>query len=259
MVMRRIGTAGLGYAQIFLLIFGFSITSALLFLFGIWVGRDFAERRLAQEERVVRAAVQPPPTPNEEARQDVDQSFYEQLKQKAYVRMQQTAAAASATAPPLALPGEGEPQPTPLPHGPAPGSAAPAAGAQGAPAPPPTARSTPRLPPTAAPTRTAAPALAKPTPKPTVHVKTPEAQAEQWADAGWTVQVNATTNLEQAVDLARRLKAKGYDAYTVQAPLRGQTWYRVRVGRYPSRDTAKEMERRLKETEGLDSAYITPQ
>ena len=44
--MRRIGIAGLGYGQVFLLIFGFLITSGLIFLFGIWVGRDVAERRL---------------------------------------------------------------------------------------------------------------------------------------------------------------------------------------------------------------------
>ena len=56
------------------------------------------------------------------------------------------------------------------------------------------------------------------------------------------MQVNATTNPQQATDLARALRGKGYDAYTVQAPMRGQTWYRVRVGRFPSRDKAKEME-----------------
>lgn len=247
--MRRIGTAGLGYGQIFLLIFGFLITSALIFLFGIWVGRDVAERRLAQEERVVRAPIQAPPTPDEEARQDVDQSFYEQLKQKAYLRLQQTAAAASATAPPRAVAGA-EPPPSPT---------LPAAAV--APVLTPTARATPRIAPTAPPTRTAVQVVAKPTPKPTVAPRAPTAETsrEEWADAGWTVQVNATTNLEQAVELARRLKAKGYDAYTVQAPLRGQTWYRVRVGRYASRDQAKEMESRLKDSEGLGSAYITPQ
>jgi DedD protein len=273
-MMRR--TAGFGYGQIFLIIFGFLITSALIFLFGIWVGRDVAERRLVQEERVVRAPIQPPPTPNEEAKLDVDQSFYEQLKQKAYLRMQQTAAAASATAPPRSpSAGSGQP-PTPTLGGviadvPLP---TPARGAASgvAPLPTPALGTTPRVvhaatptraatPPAAAPTRTAVRVVAKPTPKPrpAARVKTPEAAATEWADAGWTVQVNATTNIAQAIELARRLKAKGYDAYTVQAPLRGQTWYRVRVGRYPSRDKAKEMERRLKETERLDNAYVTPQ
>jgi len=243
--MRRIGTAGLGYGQIFLLIFGFLITSALIFLFGIWVGRDVAERRLAQEERVVRAPIQAPPTPDEEARQDVDQSFYEQLKQKAYVRLQQTAAAASATPPPHAAVADAAPLPSL--------GAGPAAT--------PTVRITPRPLVTPAATRTAVQVVAKPSPKPTApaHVKPPEGSRDDWADAGWTVQVNATTDLAQAISLAQRLKSKGYDAYTVQAPLRGQTWYRVRVGRYASRDQAKEMESRLKDSEGLESAYSTPQ
>src|SRR5437016_11646619 len=99
-MMRRLGTAGLGYGQTFLIIFGFLMTSGLIFLFGIWVGRDVAERRLVQEERVVRAPIAPPPTPNEEAKHDVDESFYEQLKAKAYQRLQDTAAATAATAPP---------------------------------------------------------------------------------------------------------------------------------------------------------------
>ena len=75
----------------------------------------------------------------------------------------------------------------------------------------------------------------------------------------WTVQVNATTNLAQAIGLAHRLRQKGYDAYTVQAPIHGQTWYRVRVGRFKSRQQAQDMEAHLKRTEGLANAYVTPQ
>jgi cell division septation protein DedD len=240
-MMRRIGTAGLGYGQIFLIIFGFLITSGLIFLFGVWVGRDVTERRLAQEERLVRAPIPPPPTPNEEAKHDVDQSFYEQWKEKAYQRLQETAAAASATAVPRPSAASSGQLPTPALE---------------------TTRAAPAVPvaPAAAPTRTAIRVVEKPTAKPTppVRAKTSDA-GEEWADAGWTVQVNATTNPEQATGLARRLKAKGYDAYTVQAPLRGQTWYRVRVGRFSSREKAKELESRLKESEGLENAYIAPQ
>jgi len=83
--------------------------------------------------------------------------------------------------------------------------------------------------------------------------------AEEWADAGWTVQVYATTDPNQATSLARRLLSKGYDAYTLQAPMRGQTWYRVRVGRFSSRDRAREMELKLKQQEGLEAAYVTAQ
>src|SRR5713101_7823487 len=100
MVMRRLGSAGLGFGQIFLIVFGFLIASALIFLFGIWVGRDVAERRLAQEERVVRLPVPVQPTAKETPKEpEADLSFYEQLRQKAYQRLQATqAAAASPTA-----------------------------------------------------------------------------------------------------------------------------------------------------------------
>ncbi len=218
--MRLRGSAGLGYGQVFLLIFGFLITSGLIFLFGIWVGRDVAERRLAQEERVVRVAMPPPPTPKEQtAESDVDLAFFQRLKEKAYQRLQETAAAAS---------------PTP-------------------------ARVVQVTTPTGAPMRAAQKRAPESTPA--LHVKAPEPpeHRDEWADAGWTVQVNATTNPQQASDLARGLRSKGYDAYTVQAPMRGQTWYRVRVGRFSSREKAKELETRLKTTEGLENAYVAPQ
>lgn len=212
------GAAGLGLGQLFAVIFGFLITSALIFLFGIWVGRDITERRLAQEERVVRVPIPVQPSPSVEAGStDVDLSFYEKLKEKAVQRLQETVAAES----------------TPTPRAVA-GRAAPERGTNPQPVRP--------------------PAAAVPAPR---GVPTPAHQ--EWADAGWTVQVNATTNPRQANDLAQALRTKGYDAYTVQAPMRGQTWYRVRVGRFPSRQKAKELETRLKHLEGLENAYATPQ
>jgi cell division septation protein DedD len=71
------------------------------------------------------------------------------------------------------------------------------------------------------------------------------------------VQVTATTNAADAESLTNRLKAKGYDAYSVRAPMRGRTWYRVRVGRFESRQRAADVERELKVREGLVNAYVT--
>jgi cell division septation protein DedD len=214
------GVAGLGLGQLFALIFGFLITSALIFLFGIWVGRDITERRLASQERVVRMPVPIQPTPAADAKgTDVDLTFYQKLKEKAEQRLQETATA---------------------------GTPSPAA-----------ARVTQMVPPTSTPTG----AMGKRAPQttPTARPKRETEHGEEWADKGWTVQVNATTNPQQATDLAHGLRSKGYDAYTVQAPMRGQTWYRVRVGRFPSRDKAKELETKLKSAEGMENAYVTPQ
>jgi len=222
-MMRRMGSAGLGFGQLFVLIFGFLIASVLIFLFGMWVGRDITERRLAQEERVVRLPVPVQPTAKEEEKsQEVDLSFYQSLKEKAYQRLQETAAATTATRAHLVQATTPTAPPRRL-------------------AEKPKAAATP-------------PALAK-----TKRPEPPRAGAE-WADAGWTVQVNATTNPQQATELARNLRAKGYDAYTVQAPMRGQTWYRVRVGRFSNqdRDKARELEARLK-NDGIDNAYVAPQ
>jgi DedD protein len=214
------GMAGLGLGQLFALIFGFLITSALIFLFGIWVGRDITERRLASQERVVRMPVPSQPTPAaEEKTTDVDLAFYQKLKEKAEQRLQETATASS------------------------PSPAAPRAAA-----PPPV---------TPAPARVAEKHALQVSP--TARPKRDAERGEEWADKGWTVQVNATTSPQQATDLAHTLRAKGYDAYTVQAPMRGQTWYRVRVGRFPSREKARELETKLKTSEGMENAYVTPQ
>lgn len=214
------GVSGLGLGQLFALIFGFLITSALIFLFGIWVGRDITERRLASQERVVRMPVPIQPTPAPDAKgTDVDLAFYQKLKEKAEQRLQEAATAATPSPAAARVAQVGPPTSTPT-------------GATGKPA--------PQTTPNARPNREAE-------------------HGEEWADKGWTVQVNATTNPQQATDLAHSLRSKGYDAYTVQAPMRGQTWYRVRVGRFPSREKAKELETKLKSAEGMENAYVTPQ
>lgn len=84
------------------------------------------------------------------------------------------------------------------------------------------------------------------------------APAEEWADAGWTVQAYATTKSDQAIELTLRLRSRGFDAYTVQVPLRGETWYRVRVGHFESRAEASALAERLKSEQKLSGAYVTP-
>jgi cell division septation protein DedD len=221
------GSAGLGFGQLFALIFGFLITSALIFLFGIWIGRAWMESRLVQEERIVRLPVPTPAGGKEEERGEAaDLSFYRELKEKAYQRLQEATPPIPATPAPVA-----QQIRTPI----------------------------------STPTNTRRQVTEKPkltpTPVPFAPAKRtePAPPEKEWADAGWTVQVNATTNVQQATELARNLRAKGYDAYTVQAPMRGQTWYRVRVGRFTSREKANELEARLKTREHMDSAYVTPQ
>jgi cell division protein FtsN len=213
----RLGSAGLSYGQVFVLIFGFLVASGIIFFFGFLLGQRRTEWLLAREERVVRRDMPAQPTPGEQDTQTqskVDLAFYENMKEKAYRRIQEGAG----TSPTIAPKAQVAATPTPAKVA-------------------------------------VAKATAVPSPK---HTEAPTGAAE-WADAGWTVQVNSTTNPEQARELARNLKGKGYDAYTVQAPVRGQTWYRVRVGRFANREKAREMEARLKVREGMENAYVTPQ
>jgi len=220
---RRGSSGGLSIGAVLTLTLGFLVASLLIFVFGIWVGKDMVERRLAQEERVVRKHV--------DTMQGEGTEGHE------------------------AAPGPGGAQPR----------QAPAL----APAVPVVAAATPTTAPVAAASPTRMEIVVPYTPTRRVEVRptaTPEAKAgperrsvEEWADAGWTVQVYATTDPKEATSFARRLLAKGYDAYTLQAPLRGQTWYRVRVGRFAKREKAEEMEKRLKRLEGLEAAYVTAQ
>lgn len=98
-------------------------------------------------------------------------------------------------------------------------------------------------------------------------VKTPDAPATNSASRaarsknapsrlGWSVQALATTDRQDAMNWLDRLKAKGYDAYIVQAEIKGLNWYRVRVGNLESRQAAEELNDTLKTREGFRDAFI---
>lgn len=111
----------------------------------------------------------------------------------------------------------------------------------------------------ATPTRTPLPRTATPVPTRRSSATATVRVAEP-AEAGrWTVQVLASTDLLQAVILARQLRAKGYDAFTAEEKLGQATWYRVRVGHYKTEDGARAAEQRLRRQEQLEAAYVTRQ
>ena len=72
----------------------------------------------------------------------------------------------------------------------------------------------------------------------------------------WSVQVTATREARTADDLVRRLRAKGYEAYIVRAPRQGGMFYRVRVGHYPSMESAGQMVSRLRREPGVPEAFV---
>jgi cell division septation protein DedD len=73
----------------------------------------------------------------------------------------------------------------------------------------------------------------------------------------WTVQVNAFPDEKSAKTLVDRLRDKGYNAYLAESQVQGRVWYRVRVGRFESRDEAEKTQESLKRKEHLAKAFAT--
>jgi cell division protein FtsN len=55
----------------------------------------------------------------------------------------------------------------------------------------------------------------------------------------YTVQVSAFREKKQADEIMGRLEDAGYPAYVETLPMKGVSWYTVRIGHYPSRNDAK--------------------
>jgi cell division septation protein DedD len=90
-----------------------------------------------------------------------------------------------------------------------------------------------------------------PTPSPTAPApsrsthKSEAAQARKFTpppsgSGNFTVQVSSWTSKEMAEKEASRLSAAGMSAFVEDAVIAGESWYRVRVGRYASSKEAKE-------------------
>ena len=108
-------------------------------------------------------------------------------------------------------------------------------------------------PPTPAPTvaasPTAAPAAVRPaTPVPAVPPPLVKGMRYQ-------VQVNAMAEKARAEQLVRDLKASGYNAYISPGAVNGRTLYRVRIGKFPTEEAARQTIVRLRE-QGFPKAFL---
>jgi len=70
------------------------------------------------------------------------------------------------------------------------------------------------------------------------------------------VQVTATRDPRTADDVLKRLRARGYDAYIVRVRREGATFYRVRVGHFPSMEYASQLVSRLRREPGVPEAFV---
>jgi len=73
----------------------------------------------------------------------------------------------------------------------------------------------------------------------------------------WSVQISASRAKDIADTLMQRLKSRSYDSYMVQAEVKGQTYYRVRVGHFDAREDAESVRQSLARQEGYRDAYLT--
>ena len=73
----------------------------------------------------------------------------------------------------------------------------------------------------------------------------------------WSVQISAVPGKAVADTLIERLKASGYDSYVVKAEVKGQTYYRVRVGHFDAREEAESVRQSLVRQESYRDAYLT--
>jgi cell division septation protein DedD len=94
----------------------------------------------------------------------------------------------------------------------------------------------------------------KPNPSPSPHPIEPSEPGK-----AWYVQVNAFPDEKSGQIWVDRLKNKGYNAYLTEGRNQGKLWYRVRVGRYGSREEAEKIAEVLKTKENLTKAFATRQ
>jgi cell division protein FtsN len=75
--------------------------------------------------------------------------------------------------------------------------------------------------------------------------------------SGWIVQVRSTPDKPAADSLQAALVSAGFPAFVVSAEVSGQTYYRVRVGRYRTRGDAETIETELLGRTDIDTTWVT--
>lgn len=97
--------------------------------------------------------------------------------------------------------------------------------------------------------------VVKAKPEPRVPTSLPKDVA-QYAVGKFTVQIASLANEAEAKKKAEGLKEKGYGAFYVPAQVKGQTWYRVNVGLFPTENEAKSYRSEFMQKNGHDGAIV---
>jgi cell division protein FtsN len=245
--MARDGRIGMGLADRLVIALAWMTTCGLVYLLGFYVGKGTHERGLVLEDRVVRLPVtsQPPPE-GQRPRSENEFVFYDKLMGAPSGEKPETVKPVAA---PVTPPHESAP-----PRPAASADPAPATVAARPAGPPPAKTAPPRTPDRPATTPQAPAAVARVTPP--APAASPPATAPQQGAAGYTVLANPTQNRQEADNLVRQLRTRGYDATLVRVLRDRDTWYRVQVGRFASAEQAMDVMHRLREREGVTHAFV---
>lgn len=203
--------------------------TAVVFLLGIWVGRDIATRHPPETNEAVQMAAPARPAADSVPR-PVDEKFFDKFREELYNSLEA---------------GDGTP-----------GAAAPEATAGLAPT---TVQTQTAIRATATaerrvePTKTATRPRATPTPRSTA-TRRPTTRV---GTGSWVIQVGSTRNGTEAFEWSMRLRSKGFSPHTDESPSGGTTWFRVRLGPFATREEAVRAYQRLTGSTEFQDAYIT--
>ncbi|HWO43506.1 MAG TPA: SPOR domain-containing protein [Candidatus Eisenbacteria bacterium] len=213
--------------QMVLLGAGFTVAAAVIFILGMLVGQGIEERKMIKaEEPALKIPVRPQSSGSTGAKEEL--TFYETLTK------------APAGAPVVEERAKSKPQESSGDSAHRPAGEAPLQTAE---------------------KKTGAkekPVEKSRSEKPQERASPAHAESAASKDAGqWTVQVNAFPDEKSAKTWVDRLRNKGYNAYVTEFQTKGRKWYRVRVGRYSSREEAEKIEESLRVKEKLPTAFAT--
>ena len=214
--------------QMVLLGGAFALTSVIIFLIGMFVGKSIEERKLAKkEEPLVKIPVKPSAkeTSGAPAAQGKDEISFNDAPSKSAGAAPQAeektkeVKSAEKVATETKLPAKTEPAAI--------------------------KRAEKKVEPSAPPAEAAKKA------------ETTETAAGKDQNKIWRAQVNAYPDERSAKLIVDRLKNKGYNAYVTDVQNKGKTWFRVSVGKYGTREEADKIVESLKSKENFTKAFVS--
>jgi cell division protein FtsN len=226
---------GLGFFDRVMLFTAWLVSCGLVFLLGYYVGKGERRQRTTEVAQRVVLPVAPLETTGEQPTTSPTLTFYDQLGRDPG-RGAAPAEPPRATIPPKRTTTSTRPAAAPPP-----------------PSPPTTVLAPVRSPVTTS-TRPEPPA--PPPPREPVAAPPPPVAPPDRPGRTWTVYVSPTRDRFEAERQRASLAAQGYDASVVRMQRDGDTWYRVRVGRYPDKPRADSVRQELRDRLGVDHAFV---